>query len=352
MSLLSRNVSLFKHRHRALSSSVAAVSDGLCSLLHSKVDETTNRSRRQSSSSSRKSDHSRCLELVESRDREGFLCGLLLSSKSEIQQPYFAVRALNVELASIADSIDLRRQGSSSTLVPPAKIRIQWWREAIDAIYSDPQQNQPISNSTYINHPVLRSLASSNVKQKCNRRLLERLIDARELDLERMSSSPRFTTVQDLLNYAEHTASSLVYLSLEICDVTDDDAAFQVASHLGLAGGIVTALRSATTGDILSSIPSELLPDPNQAMDDKTLLCQAVYELSCMARTHLDEARRLQHDTPKKGWACFLPAVPAMLYLENVEKCGFDILHPDLSTYSSGVKLPLLLGRAWIMGHF
>jgi hypothetical protein len=46
---------------------------------------------------------------VETRDREGLLCGFLLSSKFEIQKPHFAIRAHNIEVASTANSTNPRK---------------------------------------------------------------------------------------------------------------------------------------------------------------------------------------------------------------------------------------------------
>jgi NADH dehydrogenase [ubiquinone] 1 alpha subcomplex assembly factor 6 len=320
---------------------------------------------RRNNGSMCKSDHSHCLRLVETRDREGFLCGLLLSSKFEIQKPYFAIRAFNIEVASIANSIDPRKP---SVAAHPAKLRLQWWREAVDAAYNGTDELHSIAAS----HPVIRSISSSDVMQRCTRRYFEKLLDAREWDIERTCLAaetakhvgtvvPRFTNVQELVNYAEDTMSSIIYLSLECCGVWDEEEAYQVASHVGVACGIVTALRStahllSTRGEI--SIPSDILPKNISTnvlrQEDREALCHSANELACVAHHHLHEARRLQHNAPKKGWACFLPAVSALSYLEELQRCNFDVLHSDLhmSSASSSLKFPLLLGRAWLTGHF
>lgn len=320
---------------------------------------------RRNNSNMSKSDHSHCIRLVETRDREGFLCGLLLSSQFEIQKPYFAIRAFNIEVASIVDSVDPRKP---SVAAHPAKLRLQWWREAVDALYID--NNEMHSNAA--SHPIMRSLSSSNVMQRCTRRYFEKLLDAREWDIEKTFSAaetakhtgtvvPRFIDVQELVNYAEDTMSTIIYLSLECCDVWDEEEAYQIASHVGVACGIVAALRStahllSTRGEI--SIPSDIIPKNISTsvllQEDREALCRSANELACVAQHHLHEARRLQHNVPRKGWACFLPAVSALSYLEDLQKCKFDVLHSDLNTKSasSGLKLPLLLGRAWITGHF
>ena len=63
----------------------------------------------------RKQDHKHCIEMVQNRDFEGYLCGLLMPSSS--QEAYFALRAFNVEIASIKDASQLiggRSRGGQS----------------------------------------------------------------------------------------------------------------------------------------------------------------------------------------------------------------------------------------------
>lgn len=51
----------------------------------------------------RREDHKHCVTLVQRRDYEGYLCGLLLPSVAA-RESYFAICALNVEIASIKDN--------------------------------------------------------------------------------------------------------------------------------------------------------------------------------------------------------------------------------------------------------
>jgi hypothetical protein len=66
------------------------------------------------------------------------VCGLLMMAAS--QNSFFALRALNVELASITNARNVHQQGAqlpeySATLA--LQIKVQWWRQAIDKIYGD-----------------------------------------------------------------------------------------------------------------------------------------------------------------------------------------------------------------------
>ena len=60
---------------------------------------------------SSKKDFEYCVDLVQNRDREGYLCGLLMPHTS--RRSYFAIRALNVELASVKDGSVSRKVGGA-----------------------------------------------------------------------------------------------------------------------------------------------------------------------------------------------------------------------------------------------
>ena len=54
-------------------------------------------------------DHKHCVELVQSRDLDGYLCGLLMPSTAA-RDAYFAIRAFNVGVASVKDGGGLGRR--------------------------------------------------------------------------------------------------------------------------------------------------------------------------------------------------------------------------------------------------
>jgi hypothetical protein len=89
--------------------------------------------------------------------------------------------------------------------------------------------------------------------QQCTRRCFEKSLDAKEWDLERTclaaetakhvgTVSPRFTNLQELVNYAEDTMSPIIYPSLECYGVLDEEEAYQIASHVGVARGITSII--------------------------------------------------------------------------------------------------------------
>lgn len=176
----------------------------------------------------RKQDFEYCVDLVQNRDRESYLCGLLMPQKS--RRSYFAVRALNVELASIKDGSVSRQVGGAqfeeSGASMALKIRVQWWRDAINQIYGDDPLAtlgetddggllSAMANSCW-NNPVVRVLDYAVHESNLTRRFLERLLEAREEDLD----VKQWGTMNEATAYAESTFSSLLYLSLETADVS------------------------------------------------------------------------------------------------------------------------------------
>ena len=174
-----------------------------------------------------------CVNLVQNRDRESYLCGLLMPQKS--RRSYFAVRAFNVELASIKEG-SLNRQAvpgddSFEPMVGGASMalqfRAQWWRDAIGQIYGDDVPTVRAGNLSHKgllaslatsawNNPVVRVLDYAVHESNLTRRFIERLLEAREDDL----SVKQLNTMDEAILYAERTFSSLFYLALETTDVS------------------------------------------------------------------------------------------------------------------------------------
>lgn len=136
------------------------------------------------------------------------------------RKPYFAVRAFNAELASIKDGERVARRTVSSSAA--VKVRLQWWRNVLDRIYEkEPAGKEDTEAATlaasYFLSPVVRTLDAAIEEKELTRRFLERLIDAREEDLERT----QMALVEDLIMFAEDTVSAPLYLSLECAGVSN-----------------------------------------------------------------------------------------------------------------------------------
>jgi len=333
-------------------------------------------------------DFAYCVDLVQNRDRESYLCGLLMPYKS--RRAYFAIRALNVELASIKDGSISRKVGGAQFADEAGanlalKVRMQWWREALGRIFEDvepqtegfesgndgtPSQGDDTTDaffasmaSSYYKNPVVRVLDYAVHEKQLTRRFLERLLEARESDLD--IRQPEST--KDMINYADNTFSSLLYLSLETVDVRDE-ASDIVAQHAGIGMGLVTALRGArirlSRGEF--SVPKDLIPPQfpyhklynlNEELgvdlteEENQMLRDAVEEICGLAFSHLSRAQELQKDVPRHARPCFLPVIPAMHYLTKLEKANYDIFD-DRLLEQDHLKILFLLSRTWLTGVF
>lgn len=280
---------------------------------------------------------------------------------SSAQRAYFALRAWNVELASVKDHQQTREANSGTTVA--LQVRMQWWRNALREIYGEPREatTDPLALNLSIScwhNPVVRALAAAHEETQFTRRFLERLIDSREYDLE----VNEYTTMQELTHYAEESSSSLLYLALEATGVRDD-AADAVASHAGIGIGLATAIRGTPFRLAQSelSIPRELLArdfqlqslqdfylnDNPEAAVDVDAWRNAIRQVAAEAAAHLNEAQALQSQVPKEGRVALLPLVPAQQFLGRLERADYDVFsstaHDD-----NRLRLLLLLARSWL----
>ena len=178
--------------------------------------------RRQGRAYSTAEAYNYCVSVVKQHDHDNYLGGLLMPRSS--QPHFFAIRAYNVEIASIKD------QTNNNALT--ARVRFQWWRDIIYRAYSN---SGPISSE----HPVAFALQSSIRQKNLNRRWIEKLIESRQMDI----SVEQHETLSDLETYAERSCSPILYLLLEILGISDEKADY-AASHVGVSSGLVTSLRS------------------------------------------------------------------------------------------------------------
>ncbi|KAL3659553.1 hypothetical protein V7S43_015540 [Phytophthora oleae] len=265
-------------------------------------------------------------ESVRKLDYDGYLCGLLLPLKT--RPSFYAIRALNAELATIKDSVH------SNQIT--GKIRIQWWRERIFNLYevssSDDQESRPEQSTA-----LLRALDTAIQEHDLTRRWFERLLDARDTDLDR----EEVQSLHDLELYAEQTASSLLYLTLECLGVRHDTAD-RVAGHAGVAIGLATLLRGTAyhSARQQSYLPEDLISkhgvteeDLLAAVEDPKLgekVSPVVFDVACRAMEHLHQARSLRNELPSESRSAFLPLVSSSLYLKELEAVNFNAFAPEL----------------------
>ncbi|XP_023249457.1 NADH dehydrogenase (ubiquinone) complex I, assembly factor 6 isoform X2 [Seriola lalandi dorsalis] len=283
--LLSSKTSLYHTLHRKISPTSVCVQ---------RAAEI--RSVRAATSATPDSQHNEkfCLELVRSRDYDGFVSSLLLPE--EVRRSSLALRAFNVELAQVKDSVSQKTIGL---------MRMEFWKTAIEEIYRDEPPNQPVTNELW------RAVR----KHYLTKRWLLKIITEREKDMDDRA----YRNLQDLETYSENTQSSLIYLMLE-CLGLKNVHADHAASHIGKAQGIVTCLRAT----------------PYHSSRRKVYLPMDI----CML------ARSFSSNVPPAATPAFLQTVVLEDYLQRVRKADFDVFHPSLKNRNPLIPIQLYL-RSW-----
>ncbi|KAI3361246.1 hypothetical protein L3Q82_012918 [Scortum barcoo] len=260
-----------------------------------------------------------CLELVRSRDYDGFVSSLLLSE--EARRSALALRAFNVELAQAAFlCLFINKVKDSVSQKTIGLMRMQFWRAAIEDIYRDDPPNQPVSIELW-----------------------------REKDLDDRA----YRNLQELETYSENTQSSLIYLLLE-CLGLKDVHADHAASHIGKAQGIVTCLRATPYHSSRRKVylPMDICMLHGASQEDfirgsrEQNVRDVVYDIASQAHVHLQHARSFSHSVPAAATPAFLQTVVLEDYLQRVRRADFDVFNPSLQNRNPLLAFQLYL-RSW-----
>jgi NADH dehydrogenase [ubiquinone] 1 alpha subcomplex assembly factor 6 len=254
-----------------------------------------------------------CGETVRRHDPDRFLTSLF--APSERREDLWALYAFHYEIAKTRETV------SDPTL---GLIRLQWWRESLEGAYKGAPAH----------HETGQPLADAIARHHLPRPLLERLIDAREADLDDEPPGD----LDCLIHYAEATGAPLTQLACHILGGTDPTV--QAAARLAGTGvalaGVLRATVFLARGQ-RSRLPEGLMQRhgaTRQALYAFTLepgLARAVEDVAGAAVQRLDEARNLMAQAPrtigKASIAAFLPAWLARHDLARLARQGHDPLH-------------------------
>lgn len=254
-------------------------------------------------------DLSYCGQEVRRYDNDRFLTCLF--APADRREALFAVCALNIEVAKT-------RQVVSEPVL--GQMRLQWWRDAVEAAYEG--GSVPV-------HAVVQPLAEAIRAHGLTRSHFERLIDAREADLE--DDPP--ATLDCLVNYAEVTASPLVLLALETLGVRDSAAA-EAGRHAAIAYALVGLLRAlphlARQNRVL--LPADRLAAHGvrvrEVIEGKAgdRLRPVVREVADLARGHLAQARAVRRGVPRAAVPALLGAALAETYLGVLAREDHEVM--------------------------
>jgi len=275
-----------------------------------------------------------CAEEVRRNDRDRFLTALFAPSAP--REHLCTLYAFNIEVSKTREVVSEAMLGA---------IRLQWWREAIDAIYDKSPARQ---------HAVVQALESTINDCGLERAYFERLIDGRMLDLENAPPAD----LDALIDYADATSGSLVLLALQALGADMDDAVKQIALEIGRAWSIVGTIRAMPyqlqRGWIM--LPDEFVErygvERRSMLDLKPSreLADAIGALSAEAGKYLKKARSNRRSVTRSATPALLPAILADTYLKRLQRAENNVFDTRLAD-PPGVATIRLAGAA-ISGRF
>ena len=269
---------------------------------------------------------SHCAAAVREHDPDRYLATLF--APADAREALFALYAFDHEITRVRRMVSEPMAGL---------VRLQWWREALDAIAADQPPAHPVVEAVHAGWRLFAPL----------RPRLDAAIEAREQEL---SAEPP-ADLAALERQLAATSGEVSQGALDLLGVPDE-AARAAARHLGLALGLVRLLQTLPS-DLRhgrTPLPSARLArhevDP-EGLDQATAaqaLRPVVAELAARARAHLHEARRYRHGVPRRALAALLPAPLLDAYLRRLARARFDPLAP-VRTRPGGSAPLRLLGR-------
>nr|CAD1831174.1 unnamed protein product [Ananas comosus var. bracteatus] len=227
-----------------------------------------------------------CVQQVRSYDYHHYLC--LLHLPPAVRRAAFALRALNVETARAMDVASDPKIGL---------MRLLWWQEAIDKIYS----------RKLIEHPVAQALSSVVSDHKISKHWLRRSLDARINDANRDDWWDRIYGRRPRgLTYWESKRAPVPYIPAD------------VAEKHGLL------IRSGSGSEV--------------RMESGEDLSDVVFEVASAAGAHLQKARELAGTVPAEAVPALLPAVPAQVLLDSLRRRQFNVFDSRSSRGVLGIS--------------
>ncbi len=245
--------------------------------------------------------------IVRRHDHDRFQTALFAPAAR--REALFALYAFNHEIARVRESVTQPILGH---------IRLEWWRESIAAAFD----GGPVRR-----HDVVEPLTAAIRELALTRAHFERLIDAREADLD--DDPP--ASLADLEAYAEATSAPLAHLALEVLGGFAPSAA-QVGGEVGTAYALAGLLRAMPfqPGVRRPMIPADIAarhgfePHGWLAARGAPTLAAAVAEIAMAAERHLRAARARRAAVPRLALPALLPAVVAARWLTRLRRAGCD----------------------------
>jgi NADH dehydrogenase [ubiquinone] 1 alpha subcomplex assembly factor 6 len=269
-----------------------------------------------------------CAQEVRAHDPERYLTALF--APADRREALFALYAFNLEVARAREQVREPMMGL---------MRLQWWRDAVGEMYA----GRPRA------HEVVRALAAAVAAHDLDRALFERLLDARERDMEPEPPAD----LAALRTYAEGSSASLVELALEALG-EPSQAVREAGRGVGTAWALTGLLRALPFHAARHRLylPAALLAEAGVApellfdrREPPAALKQVVQAVAAEAGRALADARRLRREVPRRFQPALMPATLAAGHLRRLAAAGYDVFDARVQQRPPGRIWGLALRR-------
>ena len=266
-----------------------------------------------------------CGKDIKKNDYDRYLTCLFAPEKS--RENLFSLYAFNQEIAKTAEVVSEPLTGM---------IRLQWWRESIDGLYEGKPRK----------HAVIEALAKAIHDHSLGREKFDKLIDAREFDLE--DENP--TNLISLEDYVEKTSSTLIEIAVEITSSSENETIKQASKSMGLAWGMLGIIRAIPFHAAKNRIylPQDLLSKYG-VMKSELLELKSTSGLREVTRIltdrlceHLQHARSYHGKLSKEAKSPLLIGTLADQYIKRLKNNDYDPFDPWLQGMQSSVSWRLM----------
>ncbi|MEC9431749.1 MAG: squalene/phytoene synthase family protein [Pseudomonadota bacterium] len=265
-----------------------------------------------------------CAALVHDHDRDRWATARLAGPMAG---RLHALYAFNLEIARIPSVV---------SEIQLAEIRLQWWRDALDEIYTGKPPRR---------HEVVLPLAETIEAADLPRDLFEALLDARSYD----PHGPSFGDRPLFDAYVDGTAAGLMRLAALALGVADEetDRAAREAGHAAGVAALIRALPAlyARGGDPIPTAEELARNDLAEGRTPETLR-RALREIAEDALARLSAARARRTDP--EALPALMAAFRAEETLRPAARPGFEVFAqrtPSEFRRRAGLAARVLTGR-------
>jgi len=249
-----------------------------------------------------------CARQVRRYDSDRYLTALFAGG--DVRDDLLALYAFNLEIAKTREIVREPMMG---------RMRLQWWRDCIAEIYEGDARP----------HQVVQPLAAAVRRHALPRAHFDRLLDAREADMNDAPLADLFA----LTDYADGTSATLGLLALAATGGGTSAEAARAVRSIWVAWGLIGLLRAVPfhAAGHRAYLPQTLMTAQDITEHDlferrkPAAVAAIARDVAAEARRHLREGKVMARRLPRRLLPVLMPATLAAMHLRRLEAAGYDV---------------------------